>query len=162
MYKSQVRPILEYGVTIWYPQLKKDVHSVEKVQRRLTKLIPHLKERTYPERLMALKLPSLTYRRYRGDMINTWKFLTSGYDVDESKLFTQAVTGTTRGHSKKLFKPGHRTKARGLFFSQRIITMWNNLPEDVITATTINSFKNALDREWADQEFLYNYEAVYK
>ena len=33
------------------------------------------------------------------------------------------------------------------------------LPNELITATSVNSFKNRLDLFWADQEVLYNYKA---
>ena len=161
LYKSQVRPILEYGVTIWHPTLKKDIISTEAVQRRLTKLVPHLKYLSYPDRLRRLKLPSLTYRRFRGDMINTWKFLNAKYNVDEALLFRGLQGSSTRGHSKKLFKPRYNSSLRGAFFSQRVITMWNELPEGAVEAATINQFKNALDRAWARETFLYDFEAAY-
>ena len=161
LYKSQVRPILEYGVTIWHPTLKKDIKSTEAVQRRLTKLVPHLKDLSYPDRLRRLKLPSLTYRRFRGDMINTWKFLNAEYNVDEALLFRRIQGSSTRGHSKKLFKPRYNISLRGAFFSQRVITMWNELPEEAVEAATINQFKNALDRAWARETFLYDFEAAY-
>ena len=49
LYKSLVRPHVEYGNTIWYPFLRKDIESVEKIQRRATKLIPELNDMTYTE-----------------------------------------------------------------------------------------------------------------
>ena len=140
---------------IWNPQLKKDVHSVER--RRLTKSIPHLRNLSYEERLRRLNLPSLTYRRYRGDMINTWKFLTGEYNIEESTIFIRSST-KTRGHSKKLYKHRHFTNRRGNFFTQRVIRPWNELPEEVIAASNVNIFKKRLDEEWATKNFLYNYE----
>ena len=69
MYTSIVRPHLEYGNIIWYPQLKKDVNLIERVQRRVTKLIPELQSLNYETRLRELNLPTLVNRRYRGDAI---------------------------------------------------------------------------------------------
>ena len=69
LYKSMVRPVLEYGQSVWQPALKKLTQDVEDVQRRATKLIGKLKDKPYAERLEALKLPSLEHRRRRGDMI---------------------------------------------------------------------------------------------
>ena len=48
------------------------MESVEKIQKRATKLLPELKDMTYTERLKKLKLPSLAHRRRRGDMIQTF------------------------------------------------------------------------------------------
>ena len=68
---------MEYGNTIWYPLLKKDMESVEKIQKHATKLFPELKDMTYTERLKKLKLPSLahTCRRRCSEMIQTFKII---------------------------------------------------------------------------------------
>ena len=39
LYKSLVRPHLEYGNTIWFPCLKRQSSSIEKVQRRATRFL---------------------------------------------------------------------------------------------------------------------------
>ena len=75
LYKSIVRPHLEYGNVIWGPFFRGDIIAIENVQRRATKLVPLLKGLTYEERLRALNLP-LAHRRRRGDMIYTNKILT--------------------------------------------------------------------------------------
>ncbi|XP_076441767.1 uncharacterized protein LOC143280873 [Babylonia areolata] len=66
LYKSLVRPVLEYGHTAWQPRHKTLCGELEDVQRRATKLIASLKDKPYPERLAALNLPSLKHRRLRG------------------------------------------------------------------------------------------------
>ena len=40
------------------PYLLEDMRTIEKIQRRATKLIPSIKQCTYQERLSALNLPS--------------------------------------------------------------------------------------------------------
>ncbi len=55
LYKALVRPHIEYGNTIWYPYLRKDIISVEKVQKRATKIVPQLRDLSYEDRLKALK-----------------------------------------------------------------------------------------------------------
>ena len=85
LYKSLVRPHVEYGNTIWYPFLRKDIESVEKIQRRATKLIPELKDMNYTERLNKLKLPSLAHRR-RGDMIQTFKIIKGIEDIPSERF----------------------------------------------------------------------------
>ena len=76
LYKSIVRPLLEYGNVVWHPLLKSQEKDIEDVQRRATKLIGSIKDLTYSERLEQLKLPSLQHRRRRGDMIETYKYIT--------------------------------------------------------------------------------------
>jgi len=63
---------------------------------------------------------------------------------------TADVTTGLRGHSMKVFKPRCRTTVRQHFFSLRIVNEWNKLPQTVIEATSVNAFKNRLDRHWSD------------
>jgi hypothetical protein len=65
---------LEYANSVWNPYKKKHITALENVQRRATKLIPGFKDMTYENRLRKLKLPTLAYRRKRGDMIEAFKF----------------------------------------------------------------------------------------
>lgn len=161
IYKGLIRPIMEYGQAIWYPKSRKDIDALEAVQRRATKLIPQLKNLEYEDRLKHLKLPTLLYRRMRGDMIHTWKFMHGRYNTDRTNLFQDAIHQGTRGHSLKLYQKGPSKGRRGLdvrrkFFSQRVVSWWNSLPAYVAESETMNKFKNNLDNHWADAEFRYN------
>jgi len=49
-----------------------DITEIEKVQKRATKLIISFKKFPYKERLRRLNLPTLKYRRVRGDMIEVF------------------------------------------------------------------------------------------
>ena len=51
LYKSLVRPSLEYATPIWSPFYKKDKIIIEIVKRRATKLVTSCKHLPYPERL---------------------------------------------------------------------------------------------------------------
>ena len=37
--------------------------------------------------------------------------------------------------------------------------VWNSLPEDTVTALSVNSFKNRFDKHWFTQELKYNWQA---
>ena len=62
LYKALVRPILEYSYCTTRPFYNKDIEALEKVQRRITKFCPTLRNLSYEDRLRKLKLPSLAYR----------------------------------------------------------------------------------------------------
>lgn len=160
LYKGLVRPTLEYGIAAWSPRLQKDIDAIEAIQRRATKMIPNLKDLPYEDRLRRLKLPTLTYRRYRGDVIHVYKYLHNTYDSPANKMF-QRSDSQTRGHSLKLFKPRCRTQSRRAFFSQRVVDLWNSLPESVVNAKTLNSLKNQIDRHWNNAPFKYEYKSKF-
>ena len=65
----------------------------------------------------------------------------------------------TRGHIKKLVVRRCRYDVRKYSFSNMITNIWNSLPDEIISAPTVNTFKNRLDRFWAEQEVYYNYKA---
>ena len=113
-----VRPHLEYGNAIWGPFSQGDKKSVESVQRKATKLIDGFNVKSYEDRLKQLKLPSLGYRRKRGDMIWMFKIINRLVRVDASKLFIHASLSHTRGHTQKVFKKHVLKLARINYFSQ--------------------------------------------
>ena len=51
LYKSIIRPTLEYCNSVWCPMFKRDEGLLEKVQQRATRLLPELRQKTYPDRL---------------------------------------------------------------------------------------------------------------
>lgn len=146
LFKSLCRPILEYGNIIWYPQYIKDAELIENVQRRASKLIPGLRNKSYSERLKELRLPSLVYRRERGDVIEVYKHLHGYYNYDFHYL--QQSRTITRGHSLSLTKEYAKCQCRYHFFAIRVVDMWNNLPETIVKAPNLNTFKNSLDAHW--------------
>ncbi len=160
LYKALVRVHLDYASSVWAPYKKKLITDLENVQRRATKQLPGLKDKSYEDRLKFLKLPTLQYRRIRGDMIEVFKIMNEYYDKDASVHLPQQV-GITRGNDKKLSHRRCDKDIRKHFFTNRIVTMWNSLPNDLVNAPSINSFKNRLDAFWDRQPVKYSYEEPY-
>ena len=150
LYKSLVRPLLEYAVAVWKPHLKKDIDSLERVQRRATKLITGLKHLSYPERLKSIRLDSLQFRRRRNDMLQVFRIFRKLDNLDPTDFFAKADNSVTRGHSCKLIKPRANTHGRLQTFSHRVINDWNDLSQSTIDSNSLNTFKTALGKEWAN------------
>ena len=129
----------------WRPYLQKDIDNLEKVQRRVTKMIPELSTLSYEQRLERTGLISLELRRLRADLIEVFKIFKGLEDVDLSTFFTLSESRRTRGHQLKLKKYHCNLDIRKYFFSQRVIAEWNNLPPKAVNSTSVNSFKNILD-----------------
>ena len=155
LYKIMVRPIVEYCNTAWGPSYKVDQKKVEQIQRRATRLVTSLRHLPYEDRLEKLDLPSLTYRRKRGDMIMVYKIIT-GRAPGNQFLSVENMGGRTRGHRFKLKKYHAKKDIRRHRFSQRVINDWNNLPSDVVNAESVTAFKRALDEHWACIKYKMN------
>ena len=74
-----VRSHLDYCSSVRAPYKKGDIEALEKVQKKATKILPALKRLPYSERLKACQIPTVRYRRIRGDMIETYKIITGKY-----------------------------------------------------------------------------------
>ena len=106
-----------------------------------------MKNCDYANRPKKLALPSLLYRRKRGDTIEVYKYTHGLYKV--SALPVEVEENTTRGHNYKLKKKRCSTTRRLKFFSMRVINAWNSLHVHVANAASINAFKSRLDMSWA-------------
>lgn len=146
LYKTLVRPKLEYCIQAWRPYLRKDVEKLERVQRRATKLISECRNFSYEDRLKFTGLTTLENRRDRGDMIEVFKLAKGITKMNKDKLLHFDTSARTRGHTFKLQKTRPRLEVRKNFFSHRVVNKWNALPAQVIEADTVNMFKNRYDK----------------
>ena len=131
--------MLEYGTPVWSPFLMKDIRKIKSIQRRATKLVPNISNLSYESRLLELGLPTLEYRRDRYDMLQVYKALHNTDDIKWHDMFS-LVTNQTRGHSLKLSKKRSNSTQRLHSFSFCIVDQWNNLPQEKVSARTVNYF----------------------
>ena len=140
LYTTFVRPHLEYAHSVWSPHLLKHINIIENVQKRDIKLVDGLHNYSYSERLRKLDLPTLVYRRVRGDMIEVYKHF---HTVFQLHTLVQPKDGTRAVQSNS--------------FYYRVANTWNNLPKYVVTAPSINIFKNKLDDHWKELPIKFNH-----
>ena len=145
LYKTIVRPHLEYCIQTWRPYRKKDIDMLERVQRRATKMIPKLRNISYEMRLKECGLTTLETRRLRGDQIEVFKILNGYENIDRNIFFTVKEERRTRGHGVTLAKKQCRLDIRKFTFSQRTVNEWNRLSADCVGASSVNIFKNKID-----------------
>ena len=103
---------------------KKHIIAIENVQRRATKEFPGMRNLTYIERLKLLKLPSLSYRRLRGDMIEVLFLIIHNLnDIESSpkllKWEDASFRTGNRGHTLKLFTQRIKNKYKKKMFSHQ-------------------------------------------
>ena len=163
LYTTFVRPHIEYAQSVWSPHLQKHIKQLENVQIRATAQVDGMKNLDYSERLKKLDLPTLVYRRERGDMIEVWKHFNS-YDKTTLPSNFRRNTRNIRNHSHLYQLTWNRpndgvqgVQSNSFYF--RIATKWNNLPASVVQAEDMNKFKAELDRTWMSHPQKYRIEA---
>ena len=158
LFCSHVRPHVEYAIQFWSPYLRKNINQVEQVQRRATKCIPGFKNLSYKERLMKLDLPTLSYRRLRGSMIEVFKIINI-YDKEVTSQF-QIKPSATRGHDQRIYvKTARKHHPLHHSFHHRVANPWNSLPSHVIKSPNLDIFKNRLDKHWKNLPLRFDHEA---
>ena len=102
------------------------------------------KGKEYETRLKMTGLTTLEKRAQRADMLEVYKILNKFEGLKEGDFFIRD-TRRGRGNSMKLFKKRVRLDAAKFSFGNRVCNDWNQLPDEVVTAPSINIFKNRLD-----------------
>ena len=131
-----------------------DIKLLENVQRRATRLISGMKGLSYEERLRECNLFSLRRRRLRGDMIQVFKIMKGIDKIKLEDLGWKLNERNTRGHSLRLVKYRSRLDLRKNFFSQRVVSYWNKLPERIVLQTNVQSFKLELYKYMSSDDIL--------
>ena len=116
---------------------------------------------SYEQRLKSLNLPTLKYRRYRGDMIETFKLAHSLYDTKVSQQFmtfqpSNASGHNLRSHNFMIGKSHFKSDTRKFFFRCRVSSQWNSLPDYIVNAPSLNRFKNRLDKLWKNEDVIHD------
>ena len=86
-------------------------------------------------------------------MIEVYKIMTRRERIDGSQFFKVVENEhNLRGHTLKLRKEYSRLDIRKYCFGRRVLDGWNRLPQHIVDATSVNQFKNLLDKHWNDMD----------
>ena len=147
LFNSLVRSRLEYCCEVWDRHNVKAISKLEQVQRRFTSKIEGLDDMDYWTRLKTLNIYSLQRRRERQRIIHVWKIKNNliRNDVDFQFKLNER-TSRILAVIKPL--PKIRGKIVSLYeesFSIRSAMLWNKIPSEITSVTSLIGFKSKLD-----------------
>ena len=148
LFKSIVRPHLEYASPVWSPSTREEIVLLEGVQRRGTSKLRGLRGLKYQDRLKKIGLPTLEYRRLRADLIQVYRLFEGIDDLDIQTIFSLDTGERTRHHPRKIYKGRWKYVLKRDSFQCRVITQWNQLEYDTVMAPSLNAFKGRLNIEF--------------
>lgn len=151
-YQSLVRPKLEYSSPVWNPQQKTQVNQLEQIQRNAARFVcnrpfnPNNPD-SVTDMMTTLRWTPLYQRRILSDVTFMYKLFNGLVAIPPSYHPTLATTRSTRtSHTAKFIPPHCRVNVYQHSFIPRTVPHWNNLPETVVTAPTLESFKGQLQQ----------------
>lgn len=153
LFKTYVRPKLEYNTPVWCPHLDKDVMKLESVQRVFLRKVfmrCQIKFDSYIDRLQKVNLHSLERRRVINDLIFLFKIIHKLCDLDFFDYFYFLPAHyNLRRNSKQIgvkSMPNLKCQFYRKSFFLRSSQYWNRLPEDIVNSPNLISFKHRLHR----------------
>ena len=147
LFKTYVRPLVEYNTCSWSPSLKADIKDIESVQRNFTRKVcirSNIGFSSYNERLNKLGMESLEVRRIKNDLVFLYKILHNYVDIDFYTFFQiNSFSGhNLRRHSLHITRQKtSKTNIRAHFYSHRVVKYWNMLPNETVCSETLAIFK---------------------
>ena len=151
LYKSLVRPILEYSSVLWTPIKKGEIQRLEEIQQSFLRKIKGISS-NYSQALKQLKLYSLERRRERYIVIQIWKMIEGLVPNLKPSLLQQSSIQQRRGRTLQVHNlaatPSHLQQIKRQSVRCFGVKLFNSLPKHIwnITKTTIDTFKRKLDQ----------------
>ena len=146
LYVALVRPLLEYNSVIWSPITSKYDKKIERIQKKMFKILSdgHIRKLPYRQKLLKMNFLSLRARRLQHQLIMMFKMKNNMIGLCFDDFFEKSHNSRTRGNIYKLIVPKSATKRHKGFFSSSCVRHWNLLKSSEINVHSIRRFKKSI------------------
>ncbi len=145
-FKAFIRSHLEYAEQPISPIFSRV--RQQSVQKRALKFVKELRHIPYETALWRLRLFSLVRRRIRGDLICMYTIMHVFLYFPSDTVFAATTHTGLRGYTFTIYQQRCKTRRRQRTFSVRVVPYWNKLPEEIVKAPSMETFKLRLDARW--------------
>ena len=151
IYKTYIRPKLEYNCPVWSPGYMKDKNLIESIQRNFTRYACRkcrINFNSYKHRLQLLNLKSLEYRRIEFDLIFMYKIIHGLCFLNFSDYFIVKHSPYNLRRNSLQIQPiiSYSSQVWNHCFFNRVPKVWNQLPDSIIISTDLQIFRSKLKK----------------
>nr|CAH8858117.1 unnamed protein product [Trichobilharzia regenti] len=149
IYRTCIRPKLEYCALLFSNLRTVDRKKIESVQRFLTKRIIGFDQQVeYVDRCVRLKLEPLWLRRVKCNLFLLFKVIRKHCYSNSSITWENIKSYQLRNHDYLVKVATHRKSIRANFFTIKYCTLWNQLPPEIRCCENPDGFKRSLERHF--------------
>ena len=147
-YKSLVRPIMEYASCVWDPNTNTNINKLEVVQRHAARFVKAYYDRTSSVTTMLNELgwDTLQERRQQAKATMFYRIVYGLVYVPTTPFLIPSTVSATRGHSMKVLVPQSSVNAHMYSFFLSTTRIWNQLPQQVVLAPSLEAYKLLLQK----------------
>ncbi|XP_071477587.1 uncharacterized protein [Diadema antillarum] len=142
-YRTLVRPLVEYASSVWDPSTARNISKIEMIQRRAARytLNRYRNTSSVSSMLQELGWTSLQQRHSVIIIVMFYKIHTQCVPFNCEAFITKSTRPSRVVNTQGFLIPQSRTQQHQNSFFPRTVRSWNALPDDVVTASSVNAFR---------------------
>jgi hypothetical protein len=150
LYLSIVQPKMEYGSASWHPITKQDTHKLDMIQRSAARMCmnDYSRESSVTKMLANLEWTDLNVRRLIIRLNMMYKISHNLVDIDWFNHLNKPQRKLKRTHALSYQRLSAKSCTYDLSFFPWTIKYWNDLPHNILDATSLATFKTELKKHF--------------
>lgn len=147
-YKTLIRPILEYAAIVWNPHQKNMTDALEKIQSRALRFVysKYGRQDSVSALRLQARVATLASRRRLACLKFLFLLLNNLVNINKDEYLKAPNRHSSRTNNEKCIRPFlSRCNTFKHSFFPSVIEIWNDLPDDVVSAQSLDSFLSLVE-----------------